>query len=109
MMKELGQMFSMLKNLPKMKEEAERLQQRLGQITADGNAGAGLVTAKVNGHMNLTAVNISDDALKMNDKEMLEDLVLAAVNQAMQKVRELVAEETGKMAMGMGLPGMPPN
>lgn len=108
MFKELGQMMSMLKNLPKMKEEAEKLQQRLGSITADGNAGGGLVTARVNGHMNLLACTISDDAWTMQDKEMLEDLIVAAINQAMQKARELVAEETGKMAMGLGMPGFPP-
>jgi len=107
MFKELGQMMSMLKNLPKMKEEAEKLQQQLAQIHADGNAGGGMVTARVNGTMQLVSCTISEDALKMQDKEMLEDLVTAAVNQALQKARELVAEETGKMAMGMGMPNFP--
>jgi DNA-binding YbaB/EbfC family protein len=107
MFKELGQMMNMLKNLPKMKEETEKLQQRLSQITAEGNAGAGMVTAKVNGSLQLIACAISEDALKLGDREVLEDLVMAAVNQALQKARELVAEETGKMAMGMGLPGFP--
>lgn len=102
MFKELGQMASMLKNLPKMREEMDRLQQRLGQITAEGTAGAGMVTVRVNGKMEVVNYRLGDDALK--DREMLEDLLRAATNQAMQRVRLLVAEETQKMASGLGMP-----
>ena len=106
MMKEFGQMMGMLKNLPKLKEETERLQAKIREIQAEGSAGAGMVTVKVNGEMQVIRCTISDDAWKMQDKEMLEDLMAAAVNQAVQKVRDLVAQETGKMAMGMGM-GLP--
>jgi DNA-binding YbaB/EbfC family protein len=100
--KELGQFANIMKQLPKIKEEMERFQQQLGQITAEGDAGGGMVKAKVNGRMELLSCTISDEALK--DREMLEDLVVAAVNQALQKVRTQTAEEAGKMATGLGLP-----
>jgi DNA-binding YbaB/EbfC family protein len=102
MFKELGQFASIMKQLPKIKEEMERFQQQLGQITAEGDAGGGMVKAKVNGRMELLSCTISDDALK--DREMLEDLIVAAVTQALQKVREQTAAEAGKMASSLGLP-----
>jgi len=104
MFKEIGQMFGMLKNLPKLKAQMEEFQQKLGSIVAEATSGGGLVTAKANGRMELVGCTISDDALKLNDREMLEDLVTSAVNQAMAKVRQQVAEETQKMAGGLGLP-----
>jgi nucleoid-associated protein EbfC len=104
MFKEIGQMFGLMKNLPKIREEMGKLQEKLGQLVAEGDAGGGMVKAKANGVMEVQSVTISDDAMKLNDKEMLEDLINAAVNQALKKVRQMVAEETGKMATGLGLP-----
>jgi DNA-binding YbaB/EbfC family protein len=104
MFKEIGQFASLMKNLPKMREEMGKLQERLGQITAEGDAGAGMVKASVNGHLEVQHVTLSDEVVKMNDREMLEDLIASAVNHALKKVRQLVAEETSKMAMGLGLP-----
>ncbi len=104
MFKQIGQLASMLKNLPKIREEMERLQGRLSQITAEGDAGGGMVKVRVNGHMEVQRCTISDDALKTNDKEFLEDLIKGAVNQALQRVRSLVAEETSKMAGALNLP-----
>jgi hypothetical protein len=104
MFKEIGQLASMMRNLPKIREEVGQLQERLARIIVEGDAGAGLVKTKVNGKLELIACTISEDALKLNDREMLEDLIKNAVNQAIQKTRELVAEETGKMASNLGLP-----
>src|SRR5262245_10984329 len=105
MFKELGQLASLMKNLPninKMKEEKDSLQQRLGDITAEGDAGEGMVKVKVNGKMEIVACAISDEARK--DREMLEDLIRSAVNQAIQRARLQAAEETSKMAGNLGLP-----
>jgi DNA-binding YbaB/EbfC family protein len=105
---QLGQLASLMKNLPKMREEAEKLQRNIAALTADGDAGGGMVRARVNGRMEVLRCQISDDLLQMNDREMLEDLIRAAINQAIQKVRHLIAEETSKMASSLGLPaGMP--
>ncbi len=102
MFEKFGQIASLMKALPKMQEEMGKLQGRIAQVTAEGDAGGGMVKVKVNGHMEVVACVISDEAMK--DKELLEDLVRAALNQAVQKAKQAVAEETSKMAQGMGLP-----
>ena len=104
MFKELGQIAGLMRHLPKIKEEMERLQQRLGQLTAEGDAGAGMVKIRVNGRMEVLACQLSEEALKLGDREMLEDLIRAATNQALERVRQQTAEETGKMAAGFGIP-----
>jgi DNA-binding YbaB/EbfC family protein len=100
----LGQIANLMRQLPRIREEAQRLQERVGQIVAEGDAGAGMVKATVNGRMELTACKIGEEAWKLNDREMLEDLVRSAVNQALSKAKMMVAEETGKMATDLGLP-----
>ncbi|MBI2805496.1 MAG: YbaB/EbfC family nucleoid-associated protein [Planctomycetes bacterium] len=107
MFEKLGQIASLMKNLPKMQEEMGKLQGRIAQVVADGDAGAGMVKAKVNGHMEVIACVISDELMKLNDKELLEDLVRSAINQAIQRARQAVAEETSKMASGLGM-ALPP-
>jgi hypothetical protein len=106
MFKELGQMMGLLKQAPKIKEEMERLQQRLPTLNAEGDAGAGMVRVRVNGRMELISVSLTDEAVKGGDRELLEDLIRAAVNQALDKARKLVSEETAKVASGFGLPNM---
>jgi nucleoid-associated protein EbfC len=104
MFKEMGQFFSMMRNLPKIKEEMDRLQQNLGQLTAEGDAGAGMVRVRANGRMEVLGVRLSPELLRQEEQEMLEDLIRAATNQALEKVRRLAAEETARMATGLGLP-----
>jgi nucleoid-associated protein EbfC len=103
MFKGMGQLAGLMRNLPKIKEEMEQLQQRLAQVVVEGDAGAGMVKVRVNGRLEMTAFSLSDDALKLNDREMLEDLIKAAVNQGLVKARQQVAEETSKMTAGLGL------
>jgi DNA-binding YbaB/EbfC family protein len=104
MLKEMGQIANLMQQLPRIKEEMEKLQQRMGQLVAEGDAGAGMVKVRVNGRYEVLAVQLTDEAFKGNDREMLEDLVKAATNQAIARVRQLVADETTKMATGLGLP-----
>ena len=104
MFKELGALAGLLGNKGKLQEEMARFQQNVGQITAEGTAGAGYVTVKVNGKMEVQSVRISEEAMALNDREMLEDLIAAATNQAMAKAREQVTQETAKVAQNMGLP-----
>jgi DNA-binding YbaB/EbfC family protein len=102
MFKGMGAMAGLMRNLPKIREEMEQLQKRLGEIVVEGDAGAGMVKVKCNGRMEITAVTINEEAQK--DRELLEDLIRAAVNQALQKAKQQVSEETNKMAAGLGLP-----
>lgn len=104
MFKGIGQIAGLMKNLPKIREEMDKLQQRLGQLSAEGDAGGGMVKVKVNGRMEVLNCTLSDEATKLDDKELLEDLIAAATNQAIQKSRQLVADETAKMAGDLGLP-----
>lgn len=104
MFKELGAMMKLMGNQGKMQEELQKFQQQVGQITAEASSGGGLVTVKVNGRMEVIGCHLTDDAMKLNDREMLEDLFSAATNQALAKVRELLASESAKMAANMGLP-----
>lgn len=104
MFKELGSMFSILRNQGKLQEEIQKFQAQVANITAEAAAGAGYVTVKVNGKFEVLSVKISEEAMKLNDREMLEDLVAVAINQALIKVRQQLAEESAKMAANMGLP-----
>jgi DNA-binding YbaB/EbfC family protein len=104
MFKDIGQIAGLMKNLPKLKEEFDRLQQRLGQLTADGDAGGGMVKVRANGKLEVLSCVVSEEARKLGDWELLEDLITSAVNQALQKARHLAVEESGKLATGLGLP-----
>ncbi len=104
MFQQLGALAGLLGNKSKIAEEMERFQQQVGQLTAEADAGGGMVTAKVNGKFEVLSVRLSEEAAKLNDREMLEDLIAAAVNQAVNKARQLLSEETSKMAGRIGLP-----
>jgi DNA-binding YbaB/EbfC family protein len=104
MLDKLGQFLNLAKMAPRLQEEADRLHQRLGQVFAEGDAGAGMVRVRVSGRMEVQSCTLSDEALRLGDREMLEELIKSATNQALHKVRQLVAEETGKMMAGLGLP-----
>jgi len=100
----LGMFAKMMGQLPRLKEEAERMQERLEQIVAEGDAGAGMVKVRINGRMIVLGCTISPDAVALNDREMLEDLIKAATNQALEKAQQAMGEETAKLMGGMGLP-----
>lgn len=108
--KNMGAMAGLMRNLPKLQEQMAHLQRRIGEIVAEGDAGAGMVKVRCNGRMEILSVVVSEEAAK--DRELLEDLVRAATNQALDKAKGQAAEETSKMATEMGLPpgmgmGMP--
>jgi DNA-binding YbaB/EbfC family protein len=113
MFNQIGQMAKLFTALPKIREEMDRLQQRLGELVSEGDAGAGMVKVRVNGRMEMLSIQLSDEALALKDREMLEDMIKAATNQAVERSRQQMAEETSKLATslgvppGMGLPGMP--
>jgi len=107
MFDKLGQMMGMLKNLPKLQAAMAEMQQKLGQITVEGNAGAGMVVVTVNGRMEVTKCVISEEATRLGDRDMLADLVIAATNMALGKAREEVAKASQAVAAEAGLP-LPP-
>jgi DNA-binding YbaB/EbfC family protein len=104
MFKGMGAVARLMKDLPRIQEEMTQLQGRLGQLVAEGDAGAGMVKVRCNGRKEIVSVTLSEEALKGTDREMLEDLIKAAVNQAIARASQLAAEETSKMASNLGLP-----
>jgi DNA-binding YbaB/EbfC family protein len=104
MFKELGGMMSLLNNKGKIQEEMQKFQAAVAAMTTEATSGAGYVTVKVNGKMEVQNVRISEEAMALNDREMLEDLMVAATNSAFTKIREMIAAETQKMTANLGLP-----
>ena len=100
----MGQQFKMLKQLQQMQAKMAKIQEELGEKTVTGTAGGGMVEVVANGHQKVLSVTVKREVVDPADVEMLQDLVLAAVNDAMEKARELAAKEMGAVTAGMGLP-----
>jgi DNA-binding YbaB/EbfC family protein len=103
-LKGIGSLMGLLGNPAKLREQAAQMNQRLSELVAEGDAGGGMVKVRINGNGEVLAFTVSDDALLDNDREMLEDLLRAATNQALQKMRRLSGEEYSKLAVSLGLP-----
>ena len=89
-----------------MQQEMLRVQGELDTITVDGSAGGGVVSATVTGKQELVSVTIDPSAVDPDDVEMLQDLVLAAVNEALRSSRELAEQKMSAVTGGLRLPGM---
>jgi nucleoid-associated protein EbfC len=107
-MASIGGMGNLLKQAQEMQARMAKIQEELGQKTVEGSAGGGMVQVTVNGQFNLVAVKIEPSVINSSEKEMLEDLVLAAVNDGMRKARDLVSTEMGKITGGLKIPGLMP-
>ncbi len=98
------------KKMKKMLQEAQRMQDQLqrdlSEMRVTASSGGGVVTATVNGQKELLELSINPDAVDPTDVEMLQDLVVAAVNEATRRVDEEVQQKLGGIMGGMGLPGM---
>jgi len=100
----MGQQFKMLKQLQQMQAKMAKIQEDLGNKTVTGTAGGGMVEVVANGHQKVLSVMLKPEVVDPADAEMLQDLVLAAVNDAMDKARELASKEMGAVTAGIGLP-----
>ena len=96
-----------MKQAQQMQSKMAKMQEELEKKTLEATAGGGAVKVVVNGKQELVDLQIDPDAVDPDDVEMLEDLVLAAVNQGMREIQEMVNKEMGKVIGGMNLPGMP--
>ncbi|MNJ45398.1 Nucleoid-associated protein [compost metagenome] len=102
----MNNMNQMMKQVKKMQEQMLKAQEELGEKTIDGSAGGGVVTVQVNGHKKVLSINIKPEAVDPDDVEMLQDLVLTAVNDALTKADELANNDMGKFTGGMKIPGL---
>jgi len=100
----MAQQFGMLQ---KMQKEFEVLQAKLEEMTVEGSSGGGMVTVEADGKQKILSVKLDPEVVNSDDMEMLEDLITAAVNQALEKSKNMAQEEMGKIAGGMlgNLPG----
>ena len=99
-----GNMGKMMKQVQKLQTQMAKLQEELAERTVESSAGGGAVTAIVTGANEVVEVKIDPATIDTDDIEMLEDLVVAAVNEALRKAQEMVAQEMGKLTGGMNLP-----
>ncbi len=100
-----GGMQGMLKQVQKMQAEMERVQNELGNKTVSEEAGGGIVKATANGKKEIVSIQIDDEVIKSGDKEMLEDLVVAAINKVLDSAGKMAEEELAKVTKGMIPPG----
>ena len=101
-----GDMQKQLKQMQAMQREMEEAQAGLSEKEATATAGGGAVEATVNGNKEVTALKIDRDVIDPDDAEMLQDLIIAAVNEAMRQIDDIVEEEMGKITGGLNFPGM---
>lgn len=101
-----GNMNNMIKQAQKMQQDMLRMQEELETKTVEATVGGGMVTVEVSGKKELVKISIQPDAVDPEDVEMLEDLILAAVNEGMRKAEEMAATEMNKIAGGMNIPGL---
>ncbi len=92
--------------LKQAQEMQKKLQQEVEEMTVESSAGGGMVNITMRGNKELLSVKIDPEAVDPDDVEMLQDLIMAAVNEASRKVDEAVQEQMGNMTGGMGFPGL---
>ncbi|KPB03061.1 nucleoid-associated protein [Bacillus sp. CHD6a] len=102
----MGNMQKMMKQMQKMQKDMAKAQEELAEKTMEGTAGGGMVTVVVNGQKEIIEVNIKEEVVDPEDIEMLQDLVLAATNDALKKMDELTNDTMGQFTKGLNMPGL---
>ncbi len=99
-------MNSVIKQAQKMQEEMEKVQEELEQKTVEASAGGGMIEVKANGKKEILSVKIKPEAVDPEDVETLEDLVMVAVNEALKKADDMMAEGMSAVTGGINIPGL---
>ena len=100
----MADLFKMLQQAQQMQARLQQMQEELQQKSVSGTAGGGMVTVEADGRGQIRAVKLDPSLLANTDREMLEDLIVVAVNDAQKKAGELAKQEMGKISGGMDLP-----
>ena len=106
MSKKMGPMGGLIKQAQKMQTQIAKLQEELADRTISATAGGGMVTVEANGAQEIVSIKLEQEVVDPEDVEMLQDLVLAAVNDALKKSQEMAAQEMQKITGGMNIPGL---
>lgn len=96
----------LMKQAQKMQQEMGRIQEESKKKTVEASAGGGMVVATANGAMEIVSLKIEKDVINPDDIEMLQDLVVAAINEALRRAQQMVGEDMSKLTGGMNLPGL---
>ncbi len=97
----------MMKQVQKLQQDMARVQEELAYKTVDASVGGGAVRVVCNGRQEVLSIEIRKDAVDLDDLEMLQDMIVAAVNEGLRKSQELAASELSRLTGGLNLPGMP--
>lgn len=100
-------MQKMMKQVQKMQADMARVQEEIGQKTVEATAGGGAVRVVVSGHQQVMEINIDPAAVDPQDVEMLQDLILTAVNEGLRLAQEMASNEMAKVTGGLNIPGLP--
>lgn len=106
-MKGRPNMGNLLKQAQQLQTKMARLQEELEEKTVEASSGGGMVTAVINGRQEILSINIEPEVINPDDQEMLQDLIMAAINDGLAKARNMVNEEMGKLTGAMNLPNIP--
>jgi hypothetical protein len=99
-------MGDMMKQAQKLQARMLKIQEELAEKTVESAAGGGMIKVVANGRQQLVSIRIEKEVVNTEDVEMLQDLILAAVNDALTKSQEMVAAEMGKLTGGLSIPGL---
>ena len=106
-MKGMPNMGNLMKQAQQFQAKMAQLQEELGERTVESSAGGGMVSVVANGRQEIVSIKIETEVIDPDDSEMLQDLILAAVNDALSKAKNMVNEEMGKLTQGLNLPHIP--
>lgn len=96
----------LMKHAQKMQQEMGKIQEESKKKTVEATAGGGMVTVTANGAMEIISINIERDVVNPDDIEMLQDLISAAVNEALRRAQQMVSDDMSKISGGMNIPGL---
>ncbi|MCP4629127.1 MAG: YbaB/EbfC family nucleoid-associated protein [bacterium] len=99
-------MGNMMKQAQKLQSQMMKLQEELADKTVESSSGGGMVTVVANGRQQIESIQIENEVVDPDDVDMLQDLVLAAVNDALAKAQGMVSSEMGKLTGGLNIPGL---
>lgn len=106
-MKGIPNMGNLLKQAQQFQNKMNKLQEELGNKTVEASSGGGMVTVVVTGQQEIVSIKIDPEVIDPEDVEMLQDLVMAAVNDGLNKAKNMANEEMGKLTGGLNLPNIP--
>jgi DNA-binding YbaB/EbfC family protein len=99
-------MANMMKQAQKLQSRILKLQEEMAEKTVEATSGGGMVTVQANGRQQIVSIRIEKEVIDPEDAEMLQDLILAAVNDALVKSQEMISAEMSKLTGGMNIPGL---